>query len=69
MVVSIQSQIPAACRLSSSWGGDGTKSITMSDQLQYICGPLLSLLARVVATVAQSKLEPIMEQALHDFVG
>ena len=65
----VQLQIPNACQLSSSWGGDGARPIVTSDQLQYICGPLLNLLAKTLSTVAQSKLEPILEQALHDFIG
>ena len=65
----VQLQIPNACQLSSSWGGDGAKPTVISDQLQYICGPLLNLLAKTLSTVAQSKLEPVLEQALHDFIG
>ena len=65
----LQLQIPNACQLSSSWGGDGARPTVTSDQLQYICGPLLNLLAKTLSTVAQSKLEPVLEQALHDFIG
>lgn len=65
----VQLQIPNACQLSSSWGGDGARPIVTNDQLQYICGPLLNLLAKTLSTVAQSKLEATLEQALHDFIG
>ena len=65
----MQLQIPNGCQLGGSWGGDGARPMVTNDQLQYICGPFLNLLAKTLSTVAQSKLEPILEQALHDFIG